>query len=156
MSKSNTSVSGVAPTRRGGFPDEFKQDAVRLVVDEKYSFKAAAEAVGVSANSLRVWHKKFAPPPKACGSNATLDELREVSCPMSGGQSYRCAQRAWRDNCQPNDSRRNELPFKEGMLSQPPATVHDPCQCVQIQSRPTRRVRTGAHRALRLWERAES
>ncbi len=77
MSKSNTSVSGVAPTRRGGFPDDFKQDAVRLVVDEKYSFKAAAEAVGVSANSLRVWHKKFAPPPKACGSNATLDELRE-------------------------------------------------------------------------------
>ena len=77
MSKSITSVSGVTPTRRGGFPDDFKQDAVRLVVDEKYSFKAAAEAVGVSENSLRVWHKKFGPPTKTCGSDATLDELRE-------------------------------------------------------------------------------
>jgi len=77
MSKANGSISKAAPTRRGGFPDDFKQDAVRLVVEEKYSFKAAAEAVGVSENSLRVWHKKFAPPPEACGSDATLDELRE-------------------------------------------------------------------------------
>ena len=44
MSKANASISKATPTRRGGFPDDFKQDAVRLVVEEKYSFKAACGA----------------------------------------------------------------------------------------------------------------
>ncbi len=68
--------SAIPPTRRR-FSDEFKQDSVRLVVDQQYSFKAASKAVGVSENSLRKWHKKFAPPPKACGEDASADELRE-------------------------------------------------------------------------------
>ena len=59
------------------FGDDFRRDAVRLVVDEKYTFAAAAKAVGVSVKSLRAWHKKFAPPPKECGENATFNELRE-------------------------------------------------------------------------------
>ena len=59
------------------FSDDFKRDAVRLVVEEKYTFAAAAQAVGVSAKSLRGWYKKFAPPPESCGDNATVDELRE-------------------------------------------------------------------------------
>jgi transposase len=59
------------------FGDDFKRDAVRLVVEEKYTFAAAAKAVGVSSKSLRDWHKKFAPPPDPCGENATLNELRE-------------------------------------------------------------------------------
>jgi transposase len=61
----------------GWFGEDFKRDAVRLVVDEKYTFAAAAKAVGVSVQSLRAWHKKFAPPLGPCGENATLDELRE-------------------------------------------------------------------------------
>ena len=65
-----------SPNRRR-FSDEFKQDAVRLVVDEGYSFKAAAQAVGVSEKSLRDWHKKLAPPAEPCGADATLEELRE-------------------------------------------------------------------------------
>ncbi len=77
MNKTNTSKSKAAPTRRGGVPDDFKPDAVRLIVQEKYSFKAAAKAVGVSENSLPAWRRKFAPTPKACGDDATLDELRE-------------------------------------------------------------------------------
>ena len=77
MSKADESKSKVEPTRRGGFPDDFKRDAVRLIVEEKYSFKAAAKAVGVSENSLRAWHRKFAPTAKACGDDATFDELRE-------------------------------------------------------------------------------
>jgi len=44
------------------YPEAFKRDAVCLVTDEKYTFKAAAQAVGVSEKSLRDWHKKFAPP----------------------------------------------------------------------------------------------
>ena len=59
------------------FGEDFKRDAVRLVVDEKYTLAAAAKAVGVSVQSLRAWHKKFAPPPGPCGQDATADELRE-------------------------------------------------------------------------------
>jgi transposase len=68
-----TAVSG----QSNRFGDDFKRDAVRLVVEEKYTFAAAAKAVGVSSKSLRDWHKKFAPPPDPCDENATLDELRE-------------------------------------------------------------------------------
>ena len=65
----------VSPRRRR-FSEEFKRDAVRLVVEEGYTLKAAASAVGVSDQTLRAWHAKFAPPPAPCGENATLDELR--------------------------------------------------------------------------------
>ena len=39
--------------------------------------KAAATAVGVSDQSLRAWHAKYAPPPTPCGENATLEDLRQ-------------------------------------------------------------------------------
>ena len=61
---------------RRRFDDEFKQSAVRLVVAEKYTFKAAAAAVGVSDQTLRSWHARFAAPAVACGENATVEELR--------------------------------------------------------------------------------
>ena len=63
--------------RKRRFSEEFKRDAVRLVVEEGYTFKAAATAVGVSDQSLRAWHAKFAPPPEPCGENASVEELRE-------------------------------------------------------------------------------
>jgi len=59
------------------FDEEFKRNAVRLVVEEGYTFKAAATAVGVSDQTLRTWHAKFAPQPLPCGENATVEELRE-------------------------------------------------------------------------------
>ncbi len=62
--------------RRRSYDEAFKRDAVRLVAEEKYSFKAAAAAVHVSEQSLRAWHAKFTPPPTPCGENATLAELR--------------------------------------------------------------------------------
>jgi transposase len=77
MSKADALESEATARKRGRFPDDFKRDAVRLIVEEKYSFKAAAKAVGVSENSLRAWHRKFAPTAKACGDDATFDELRE-------------------------------------------------------------------------------
>jgi transposase len=61
---------------RRSFTEEFKRDAVNLVVVEGYSFKRAAEAVGVSSRSLREWHEKLAPPPKACGDDATVEQLQ--------------------------------------------------------------------------------
>jgi transposase len=63
--------------RRRRFSEEFKRDAVRLIVEEGYTFKAAATAVGVSEPSLRAWHARFAPPPEPCGERATVAELRE-------------------------------------------------------------------------------
>ncbi len=65
------------PPNRRRFSDEFKRDAVALIVDQQYSFKAAAKAVGVSEKSLRDWHQRLAPPPPSCGEDASLDELRQ-------------------------------------------------------------------------------
>jgi len=59
------------------FSKEFKRDAVRLVTDERYSFQAAATAVGVCEKTLRDWHAMFTPSPATCGENATLEELRD-------------------------------------------------------------------------------
>jgi transposase len=59
-----------------GFSEDFKRDAVRLVVEEKYKFAAAAKAVGVCPRTLRDWYKKYAPPPTPCGENATFEEMR--------------------------------------------------------------------------------
>ena len=64
------------PAKRRRYADDFKQDAVRLVVDEGYSFKAAAQAVGVCDQTLRTWHAKLAPEPEPCGDDATLAELQ--------------------------------------------------------------------------------
>ncbi|MEM9366034.1 MAG: transposase [Planctomycetota bacterium] len=62
-------------TRRS-FGKEFKQDAVNLVVHQGYSFKAAAEAVGVDTGLLRDWHRKLAPSPTPCAEDASLTELK--------------------------------------------------------------------------------
>jgi len=76
MSEAQSLESQQSPPRSRRFTDEFKRDAVRLVTEEKYTFKAAAQAVGVSGKSLYDWHKKFAPPPEPCGEGATVTELQ--------------------------------------------------------------------------------
>jgi transposase len=65
------------PRRWRRFSEEFKRDAVRLVVEEGYTFKSAASAVGVGDQSLRAWHAKYARPAEPCGENASVEELRE-------------------------------------------------------------------------------
>ena len=47
-----------ASQKRRVFSEEFKQDAVRLFVSEKYSFAAAAKAVGIGEQSLRRWQAR--------------------------------------------------------------------------------------------------
>lgn len=71
------SFAGRAQLRRRRFSEDFKRDAVRLVVEEKYTFAAAAQAVGVSTKSLRDWRQKYGPQPEPCGESATVEELRE-------------------------------------------------------------------------------
>jgi transposase len=65
------------PARRRPYSDDFRRDAVRLVVEESYSIKAAAKAVGVCEKSLRDWHKKFGPTTQLCSDDATAEQLRD-------------------------------------------------------------------------------
>ena len=65
-----------AKQKRPTYSEEFQRDAVRLVVEEGYSFKSAKDAVGVCDATLRAWHKKFAPPPEPCGEDASIDALK--------------------------------------------------------------------------------
>ena len=65
-----------AKQKRPTYSDEFKRDAVRLVVEEGYSFKAACEAIGVCDATLRDWHRKLAPPPEPCGDDASQEEMK--------------------------------------------------------------------------------
>jgi len=75
--KSMADRSQAQQSRRRRFSEDFKRNAVRLVVEEKYTFAAAAKAVGVSVKSLHAWHKKYAPQPTPCGENASFDEMRD-------------------------------------------------------------------------------
>ena len=77
MNKANPSGDPVVTPCRRRYPDDFKRDAVRLVIEEKYSFKAAAKAVGVSEKSLRDWHARLVPPLAPCGENATVEQLQQ-------------------------------------------------------------------------------
>jgi len=73
--KASNSQPTSPPRRR--FAESFKRDAVGLVTHERYSFKAAAQAVGVSDdNSLRTWHKQYAPSPQPCGQDGTVEQLQ--------------------------------------------------------------------------------
>jgi transposase len=70
-------MRGKSSVRRRQYTEAFKHDAVRLVTDESYTFKAAAKAVGVSVPTLREWHRQRTPKPAECGPDATLDDLRK-------------------------------------------------------------------------------
>jgi transposase len=70
-------MPGKPKRKRRRFSEEFKRDAVNLVVKQGYSFKAAADAVGVADRSLREWHEKLAPEPEPCGDDASVKEMQE-------------------------------------------------------------------------------
>ena len=76
MSKTQSPVFQERPPQRRRYSEEFKRDAVQLVVEESYGFKAASQAVGVCEPTLRAWHAKLVPPPELCGEDATLGELQ--------------------------------------------------------------------------------
>jgi transposase len=62
--------------QRRTFSEEFKRDAVNLVVIEGYTIAAAAKAVNVLVGSLREWHRKYAPEPEPCGEDASVEDLK--------------------------------------------------------------------------------
>jgi transposase len=60
---------------------EFKLQAVRLVTEQGYSLRDAAERLGVSAWSIRYWIKKFqqtAELPAQNQTQLTADELKQL------------------------------------------------------------------------------
>ena len=79
----STAQGAVSVVRRGRYSNEFKQDAVRLVAEEQYSFTAAAAAVNVCEKSLRDWHAKFAPKPAPCGDGVQENASPPVSYVMN-------------------------------------------------------------------------
>jgi len=77
---SSSSSPTTQPAAKSGkrYSASFKQDALRLITQEGYSFAAAAHATGVSEKTLREWHKKLSPPPpESCGDDASVDELKK-------------------------------------------------------------------------------
>ena len=62
--------------KRRSFSDEFKRGAVNLIVKQGYSFRAAADTVGVGEGSLRLWHRQLAAKPDPVGDDASLAELK--------------------------------------------------------------------------------
>jgi transposase len=54
----------------------FRRDVVRLITDEGYSIPTAANACGVSDQTVRNWYGRYAPAPEAAGDDATVEELR--------------------------------------------------------------------------------
>ena len=70
-------MSNQSKRGRRSYSDEFRQDAVDLVAKQGYTFKAAAEAVGVNVNTLRAWHEKLVPEPEPCGDDASMEELAD-------------------------------------------------------------------------------
>ena len=64
---------------------------MRLVAEEGYSFKTAAEAVKVSEQSLRAWHAKFAPAVPPCGDNSSVEELKAENARLRKQLLFRCS-----------------------------------------------------------------
>lgn len=58
MSKPNRSSEPTKRPRRT-FSDEFKRDAVSLVIDQEYSLAEAARSLGLHSNLIRNWKQKF-------------------------------------------------------------------------------------------------
>ena len=69
-------MSSTGNSKQKRFSEEFKRDAVKLVVVEGYSYSAAANAVGVAYTTFRKWYDKYAPEPEPTGPNATVEQLQ--------------------------------------------------------------------------------
>ena len=59
------------------YSEDFKRDAVNLVVVEGYSRSAAANSVGVAYTTFVKWYDKYAPAPERTGPNASTEQLPE-------------------------------------------------------------------------------
>jgi len=68
---------------RRNFPDEFKAEAVQLVVERRYTIDRACKAMGVGDSALRRWvadwhAQKDAPPRTAEQISADMRRIKEL------------------------------------------------------------------------------
>ena len=78
MSKPTSQSSSDASDRskQRSYSEDFRRDVVRLITDEGYSIPAAANACGVSDQTVRNWYGRLAATAELAGDDATVEELR--------------------------------------------------------------------------------
>ena len=73
---SRKGVSGMAKNKR--YNKEFRLQAARLVTEQGYSLRDAAERLGVSAWSIRYWIKKFQQTAELPAQNQPVSSAEEL------------------------------------------------------------------------------
>ncbi len=63
-------------TRRPNFPEDFRRDAVALVVEQGYSQAEAARSLGIGANLIGRWKRQLED--EASGKGLSKDEREEL------------------------------------------------------------------------------
>ena len=63
-------------TRRPNFPEDFRRDAVALVVEQGYSQAEAARSLGIGANLIGRWKRQLVD--EASGKGLSKDEREEL------------------------------------------------------------------------------
>jgi len=63
---------------KGGYSDEFKAEAVKQIIDRKYSVKEVSERLGVSTHSLYQWVRQARPEPAEQHEQELLEARREI------------------------------------------------------------------------------
>ena len=58
------------------YNEEFKIAAAKLVRDQGYTYKKAAESLGVDPGSMRLWVRKYAPITSAPALDASPEQLQ--------------------------------------------------------------------------------
>jgi len=61
---------------RKRYDDEFKIGAAKLVREQGYTVKKAAENLGVDSGSIRRWVREFGPAPSLSGSGTTAEQFQ--------------------------------------------------------------------------------
>ena len=62
---------------RRTFTREFKESATKLVTEQGYSLKKAAESLGVDRTSITSWVEKFGPKPGQASTDGVADLRKE-------------------------------------------------------------------------------
>lgn len=61
---------------RKTYTPEFKQQAVKMMLEHNYTLPQAAMALNVSKYTLKEWKEQLAPPPPPCPDNAPPEQLQ--------------------------------------------------------------------------------
>jgi putative transposase len=66
-----------SPHVRRSFTKEFQQESVQWVIAQTHTIRTAAEAIGVSQQTMRNWYAKHAPEPEPANPNATIEQSND-------------------------------------------------------------------------------